>query len=103
LSVFWLVWSPTEQAIYQAYCAARLKALSGKTWVTVMVVGFWWAFEHSLFPLVPDWRLMLFRFLQFLPLIVIIQLIYLRTRDLPCLIFMQWPMDLLAAWMTLRP
>jgi hypothetical protein len=103
LSVFWLVWSPTEQAIYQAYCAARLKALTGKTWVTVMVVGFWWAFEHSLFPLVLDWRLMLFRFLQFLPLIVIIQLIYLRTRDLPCLIFMQWPMDLLAAWMTLRP
>ena len=103
LSAFWLVWSPTEQAIYQAYCAARLKALTGKTWVTVMVIGFWWAFEHSLFPLVPDWRLMLFRFLQFLPFIVIIQLIYLRTRSLPTLIFMQWPMDLLAAWMTLRP
>ena len=24
LSVFWLVWSPTEEVIYQAYCAARL-------------------------------------------------------------------------------
>jgi len=103
LSVFWLVWSPAEQAIYQAYCAARLKALTGNTWVTVMVVGFCWAVQHSLFPLVLDWRFMLFRFLQFLPLVVIIQLIYLRTRALPCLIFMQWPMDLLAAWMTLRP
>jgi hypothetical protein len=35
LSVFWLVWSPTEEVIYQAYCAARLQVLTGSTWVTV--------------------------------------------------------------------
>ena len=103
LSVFWLVWSPTEEAFYQAYCAARLQALTGKSWVTVTVVGFWWAFQHSLFPLVLDWRLILFRSLEFLPLVVVLQLIYLRTRALPRLIFLHWPMDLLAAWMTLRP
>ena len=102
LSVFWLVWSPTEEVFYQAYCAARLKALTGKTWVTVTVVGFWWAFQHSLFPLVFDWRLILFRFLQFLPLVIVIQLIYLRVRNLPRMIFMHWPMDLLAALMTLK-
>jgi len=103
LTVFWLVWSPTDQAIYQGYCAARLKALTGKTWVTVTVVGFWWALQHSLFPLVLDWRLILYRFLQFLPLVVVIQLIYLRSRALPRMIFMQWPMDLIAAWVTLGP
>ena len=103
LTVFWLVWSPTEQAIYQAYCGARIKALTGNTWLTVALVGFWWAFQHSLFPLVLDWRLVLFRFFQFLPLIVIIQLIYLRSRTLPRMIFMQWPMELIAAWVTLRP
>jgi hypothetical protein len=102
LSAFWLVWSPTEEVFYQAYCAARLQALTGKTWVAVTVVGFWWAFQHSLFPLVFDWRLILFRFLQFLPLVVIIQLIYLRTRALPRMIFMHWPMDLFAAIRTLR-
>jgi len=102
LTVFWLVWSPTEEVIYQAYCAARLKALTGNTWVTVTWVGFWWAFQHSLFPLVFDWRLILFRFLQFLPLVIVIQLIYLRTRSLPRMIFMHWPMDLLAALMTLK-
>jgi hypothetical protein len=68
LSAFWLVWSPTEEAIYQAYCAARLRALTGSTWATVTWVGFWWAFQHSVFPLVFDWRLIVFRFLQFLPL-----------------------------------
>jgi hypothetical protein len=102
LSVFWLVWSPTEEVIYQAYCTARLQVLTGKTWVTVTVVGFWWAFQHSLFPLVLDRRLILFRFLQFLPLVVVAQLIYLRTRCLPRMIVMQWPMDLFAALLTLR-
>ena len=88
LSIFWLVWSPTEEVIYQAYCAARLQVLTGSTWITVTLVGFWWAFQHSVFPFVLDWRLILFRFLQFLPLVVIFQLIYLRTRRLPRMIVM---------------
>jgi hypothetical protein len=102
LSAFWLVWSPTEEVIYQAYCAARLRALTGSTWATVTWVGFWWAFQHSVFPLVFDWHLVVFRFLQFLPLVVVFQLIYLRTRRLPRMIVMHWPMDLFAALLTLR-
>ena len=102
LSVFWLVWSPTEEVIYQAYCAARLQVLTGSTWATVTLVGFWWAFQHSVFPLVFDWRLIVFRFLQFLPLVVVFQLIYLRTRRLPRMIMMHWPMDLFAAVLTLK-
>jgi uncharacterized protein len=102
LSVFWLVWSPTEEVIYQAYCATRLQALTGSTWATLTWVGFWWAFQHSVFPLVFDWRLIAFRFLQFLPLVVVFQLVYLRTRRLPRMIFMHWPMDLFAAILTLR-
>jgi CAAX protease family protein len=102
LSVFWLVWSPTEEVIYQAYCAARLKVLTGSTWVAITLVGFWWAFQHSVFPLVFDWRLVAFRFLQFLPLVMIFQLLYLRTRHLPRMIIMHWPMDLFAALLTLR-
>jgi hypothetical protein len=102
LSVFWLVWSPTEEVIYQAYCAARLQVLTGSAWVTVTLVGFWWAFQHSVFPLLFDWRLIVFRFLQFLPLVVVFQLVYLRTRGLPRMIIMHWPMDLFAAVLTLK-
>ena len=102
LSVFWLVWSPTEEVIYQAYCAARLRALTGSTGATVALVSFWWAFQHSVFPLIFDWRLIVFRFLQFLPLVSVLQLIYLRTRRLPRMIVMHWPMDLFAALLTLR-
>jgi hypothetical protein len=102
LSIFWLIWSPTEEVIYQAYCAARLQALTGSTWATVTLVGFWWAFQHSVFPFVFDCRLVVFRFLQFLPLVVVFQLIYLRTRHLPRMIIVHWPMDLFAAVLTLR-
>jgi hypothetical protein len=100
-SIFWVLWSPTEEVTYQAYCAARLRALTGRTSVTLALVGFWWALQHSVLPLVLDWRLTVFRFLQFLPLVVIMQLLYLRTRRLPRMIVMHWPMDLLAARMTL--
>lgn len=101
LSIFWLVWSPTEEVTYQAYCATRLRALTGRTWLTLLLVGFWWALQHSVLPFVLEWRLTLFRFLQFLPLVVVMQLLYLRTRRLPRMIVMHWPMDLLAARMTL--
>jgi|ERR1700730_19850 len=102
LSIFWLVWSPTEEVIYQAYCAARLQALTGSTWITVALVGFWWAFQHSVFPLLFDWHLIVFRVLQFLPLVAVFQLVYLRTRRLPRMIIMHWPMDLFAALLTLK-
>jgi hypothetical protein len=101
LTIFWLLWSPTEEVTYQAYCASRLWALTGRTWVTLALVGFWWALQHSVLPLVLEWRVTVFRFLQFLPLVIIMQLLYLRTRRLPRMIVMHWPMDLLAAWMTL--
>jgi len=57
--------------------------------------------QHTVLPLVLEWRLCMFRFLQFLPLVLVMQLVYLRTRRLPRMIVMHWPMDLLAARMTL--
>jgi hypothetical protein len=68
----------------------------------VTLVGFWWAIQHRLFPFVFDWRLIVFRFLQFLPLAVVFQLIYLRTPCLPRMIIVYWPMDLFAPVRTLR-
>jgi hypothetical protein len=82
-------WSGSQsKKSYRAYCAARLKALTKSTSTTVTLVGFWWAVQHSVFPFVFDWRLIVFRFLQFPPLVVVFQLIYLRTRCLPRMIIM---------------
>ena len=43
LSMWWIVWSPTEEMTYPAYTLPRIPALSGRAWVAIVVVAFWWA------------------------------------------------------------
>jgi hypothetical protein len=42
LSLWWIIWSPTEEATYQAYVLPRMRALTGRTWVAFLIVGFVW-------------------------------------------------------------
>lgn len=100
LSLWWIVWSPTEEATYQAYVMPRLRALSGRTWVAFLIVGFLWAFQHALLPAIFDWRFMLFRTLAFAPGVLAMMAIYWRTRRLAPLIVAHWPMDIAGALMT---
>jgi CAAX prenyl protease-like protein len=100
LSLWWIIWSPTEEATYQAYVMPRLRALSGRTWVAFLVVGFVWAFQHALLPAIFDWRFMLFRTLAFAPGVLAMMIIYWRTRRLAPLILAHWPMDIVGALMT---
>ena len=100
LSLWWIIWSPTEEITYQGYVLPRFRALSGRTWVAFLVVGLVWAFQHSLLPFVLDWRFMLFRTLAFAPGVFAMMAIYWRTRRLAPLIFAHWPMDIAGALMT---
>jgi len=100
LSLWWMIWSPTEETTYQAYVLPRLQALTGRTWIAFLIVGFCWTAQHCALPFVPDWRYILFRFLAFLPGVLMMMLIYLRTRRLAPLIVAHWPMDIVAAIMT---
>jgi membrane protease YdiL (CAAX protease family) len=92
--------SPTEEIIYQGYALPRLRALTGRTWVAMIIVGLWWAAQHCLLPFVPDWKYLLFRFLEFLPGVFVMMLVYLRMRRLGPLILAHWTMDILGAIMT---
>jgi CAAX prenyl protease-like protein len=102
LSLWWMIWSPTEEMTYQAYALPRLQALSGRWWVAMPVVAFWWALQHSFFPLILDWHYVAWRFLAFLPGVTVFLLIYSRTRRLPPLIGAHWLMDILAVLMTVK-
>lgn len=99
LSIWWLIWSPTEEATYQAYVMPRLQALSGRTWVAFAIVGFWWTGQHTALSFIPDLRFMAFRFLAFLPGILVMMIIYWRTRRLAPLIFAHWSMDIIGSLM----
>jgi hypothetical protein len=100
LSVWWIIWTPTEQMTYQGYVLPRLCALTGRSWVALVVVGFWWSLQHSFLPFVPDWRIVIWRFVMIVPGVICTMLIYLRTRRLAPFIVAQWPMDIVVAVMS---
>jgi hypothetical protein len=97
LFIWWILWSPTEETTYQAYCLPRLEALTGRTWAAMLIVGFWWTAQHCALPFIPDWRYLAYRFVAFSPGVICFMLLYLRTRRLMPLIFAHWPMDIAAA------
>ena len=102
LFLWYIVWSPTEEATYQAYTLPRVRALTGNTGLAFVVVGFWWAAQHTTFPFLLDVRYLLYRTLSFLPGVLVMMFIYWRTRRLLPLIIAHWPMDIAAAIIT-RP
>lgn len=100
VTIWWVISSPTEEAIYQGYALPRLRALTGRTWVAMVAVGLWWAAQHAMLPFVPDWKFLVFRLLQFIPGVFVMMLVYLRMRRLGPLILAHWCMDILGAIMT---
>jgi hypothetical protein len=92
-----MIWSPTEEATYQAYAMPRLQALTGRTWLAYCIVGFLWAAQHCALPFVPDWKYLAFRFLAFQPGCLAMMAFYLHTRRLAPLIVAHWPTDITAS------
>ena len=102
LSLWWMIWSPTEDMTYNGYAFPRLEVLFGRSWLAILVVAFWWTLQHCALPLIFDWKYILWRFCSFLPGVLVILLIYRRTRRLPPLILAHWLMDIGGALMTLK-
>ena len=100
LTLFWIINSAVEEATYQAYVLPRLEALTGRFWIPFAAVAFWWTAQHCVIGFVPDLRSNLCRFVGFLPGVVIIILIYARTRRLAPLIVGHWIIDISAVLMT---
>lgn len=98
--VWWSINSATEECTYQAYVLPRLQALTGRIWIAVVSVGFWFTLQHCALGFVPDWRSIICRFFGFLPGCLMMICLYLRTRRLAPLIIAHWPMDLGAVIMT---
>jgi len=100
LIVFWPINSVVEEMTYQGYVLPRLEALTGRTWIAFAAVAFWFTAQHCVLGFVPDWRSNLCRFVGFLPGVVIVIAIYVRTRRLAPLIVGHWIIDLSAVLIT---
>lgn len=102
LGAWWPIWSLTEEMTYNGFALPRIQALSGHKWIAVLTVGFWWSLQHGFLPFILDWKYVVWRFLFFLPGVILMTLIYLWIRRLSPLILAHWPMDLMAALYTLK-
>jgi uncharacterized protein len=93
-TIWWLIWSATEEMTYNGYALPRLQVLlGGRTWLAVGIVSIFWALQHSFLPLILDLKMFLYLGIQMLPLVVVTQLIYLRFRRLPPMVVIHWGMD----------
>lgn len=90
--LWWPLWSATEEITYNGYALPRLVALTKSTWLSVLIVSFFFSIQHS-FLMLADLRYGLYMFLTFVPLTIAMELIYLRIRRLPPLIVAHWLMD----------
>lgn len=96
--LWWTVWSATEEMTYNGYALPRLIAITKSRWLSVAVVAFFFALQHS-FLMLAGWRFFVYMFITFLPLSVAMLLAYLKLRRLPPLIVAHWLMDLSNVWL----
>lgn len=99
--IWWIIWSTTEELTYQAYSLPRL--LSKYSQVKVfLLIGFFWALQHSFLPLIFDWRFILWRLLAFFPLVICLMIAYMKTGRITPVIFAHAMMDFSAAYFTFK-
>lgn len=102
LVIWWLIWSPTESTFYNGYLFSRIEALTKRTWLAVVIVGFFWTLQHIFFPFMPDGKYLLWRFLQFLGIGMLMPWLFSRLRRLRPLIITHWLMDISSVLLTLK-
>lgn len=100
-SIWWIIWSFTEELTYQGFALPRLMQLAGKKWIAMLIVSVGWALQHSFLPFAGDGKLFLYMFIQFFPLTIVLQLLYQRFKRLPPLIVMHWLMDIAGTFLTI--
>jgi len=77
-----VIWAPTEDNTYAGYSLPRVEALTGRKWLAVVVVGFFWALQHVFLPFRLEWQWLVSHFVGFVPVAVVYCLLYLRWRRL---------------------
>ncbi len=92
-----ILWAFSEQITYQGYALPRIGRGLGKKWMAISIVSFGWAFQHAALPLSLDWRYITMRVISFLPVAVVMTVMYFRSRRLLPFILAHWVMDLTAA------
>jgi hypothetical protein len=88
----------SELPTYFGFLMPRLKALSGRWWIALLLAGFWLAAQHMALPVIFDWHFLLWRLVMFLPFALYTgAFLAWRPRLLPYFIFVHILLDLTTA------
>jgi len=85
-----------ELPLYFGYSFNRIKENTGNEFVSMSYIVFFYALQHSFIPLLFDWKYIIFRFLSFLPLMIVLSIIYNKKKALAPLMIGHVFLDLAA-------
>jgi hypothetical protein len=71
-----------EFPLYFGYALNRIEKITGSKVIAMVYPMFLYALQHSFMPLLYDWKHIIFRFLSFLPLLLVLGVVYYKKRKL---------------------
>ena len=79
--IIWpIVWVITEELVYLGYLFPRIEVFSGKTWAAVLVVIFFWGFQHLAVPFIIDEKYLISRVLAAIAAISSFPIVFVLGR-----------------------
>ncbi len=83
-----------ELPLYFGYSFNRINDSSGNKLFAIVYIVFFYALQHSFIPLMFEWKYILFRFFSFLPLMIVLSVIYNKRKVLTPLMIGHGVLDL---------
>ncbi len=100
--IIWpVIWAFAEDNTYLSYSLLRIAALAGRMWIAVAAVVFFGVLQHVFLPLRLEWGYLAYRFLAFIPFVIVYCLLYLRKRRLLPLHIMHWAVNFISPLLVL--
>lgn len=86
-----------ELPLYFGYSLNNIDKITGNKVLAILYPMFFYALQHSFIPLIFDWQHIIFRFLSFMPLMLILGFTYYKKKNLKPLMIGHGILDLAAA------
>jgi hypothetical protein len=83
--------------LYFGYSLNKIEQITNNKALAICYPMFFYSLHHSFIPLLFDFKYMLFRFLSFLPLMMILSIIYYKKKQLTPLMIGHAVLDLATA------
>lgn len=94
LAIMPLSVAAVEAPLYIGYALPRLQKILHSKNLAILIISFALAFQHIALPLIFEWDFMLWRVVSFIPVALLLAIIFMKTRRLFPLMIAHFLMDL---------